>query len=132
MINDLTNSVSQIQRLSLKQLFVSSPDGSSVKSFPLIGDLTSPGIVAWTTKIPFNLSTTSKSYSISFGNGVVFNEVPNISFSVQMDNANFGVIPIITNLSTGTLGITLKVVSGSPDSTNLVSGVLHITAIGYH
>jgi hypothetical protein len=49
-----------------------------------------------------------------------------------MDNANFGVVPILTNLNTNTLGVTLKVVSGSPDSTNLVSGVLHITAIGYH
>ena len=132
MINDLTNSVNQIQRLALKQLFVSSSDGSSVKSFPLIGDITSPGLTAWTTKIPFSLSTTSKSYALSFGNGATFNEAPNISFAVQMDNANFGVVPILTNLNTGTLGVTLKVVSGSPDSTNLVSGVLHITAIGYH
>lgn len=132
MINDLTNSVNQIQRLSLKQLFVLASDGSSVKSFPVIGDLTSPGLVTWTTKIPFNLSTTSKSYTVGFGNGAVFNEAPTVSFAVQMDNANFGVVPIITNLNTTNLGITLKVVSGSPDSTNLVSGVLHITAIGYH
>jgi hypothetical protein len=132
MINNLQNSINEIQRLSLRQLFVSGADNTSVKSFPLIGDLASSGLAIYTTTLSFSLSTTSKSYSIPFTGGITFNELPTLSFAVQMDNANFGVIPIITNLSTNDAGITIKVVAGSPASTNLVVGKLHITAIGYH
>jgi hypothetical protein len=132
MINNLQNSINEIQRLNLNQLFVSSLDNTSVKNLPIIGDLASSGIVVYTTTLPFSLSTTSKSYTIPFANGLTFNEVPTISFAIQMDNANFGVVPIITNLTTTSAGITIKVVSGSPASTNLVVGKLHITAIGYH
>jgi hypothetical protein len=132
MINNLQNSINEIQRLNLRQLFISSLDNTSVKSLPLIGDLASSGLVVYTTTLPFSLSTTSKSYTVPFANGLTFNEAPTLSFAVQMDNANFGVIPIITNLSTTGAGITIKVVAGSPASTNLVVGKLHITAIGYH
>lgn len=131
-INNIITSLSELQRLSLKQLFISSSDNSSTNSLPIIGDLTSSGLVVWTMKMPFSLSTTSKNYLVSFTNGPVFNESPTLSFAVQMDNANFGVIPIITNLSTTGAGITLKVVAGSPDATHLVTGNLHIQAIGYH
>jgi hypothetical protein len=132
MISNLQNSINEIQRLNLRQLFVSSADNTSVKSLPIIGDLASSGLVVFTTTLPFSLSTTATSYTVPFANGMTFNEVPTLSFAVQMDNANFGVIPIITNLTTTSAGITIKVVAGSPASTNLVVGKLHITAIGYH
>jgi hypothetical protein len=132
MINNLQNSINEIQRLNLNQLFVSSLDNTSVKNLPIIGDLASSGIVVYTTTLPFSLSTTSKSYVVPFANGLTFNEMPTISFAVQMDNANFGVVPIITNLTKTSAGMTITVVSGSPASTNLVVGKLHITAIGYH
>ena len=131
-INSIISSLNELQRLSLKQLFISSSDNSSTNSLPIIGDLTSSGLVVWTMKMPFSLSTTSKNYLVSFANGPVFNESPTLSFGIQMDNANFGIIPIVTNLSTTGAGITLKVVAGSPDTTHLVTGNLHITAIGYH
>jgi hypothetical protein len=131
-IDNLTSAISNLQRLSLKQLFISDSSNQSINSLPIIGDTTSPGLVAWTIKYPFTISTTSQAITVSFSNGPIFNDIPTLSFAVQMDNANFGVIPVITNISTTGATINLKVVSGQPDTTNQVLGNLHVTAIGYH
>jgi hypothetical protein len=131
-IDSLSNVNDQINRLSLKQLFVATPDNSTAKSLPVVGDLTSPGLVAWTIRMPFSLSTTTKSFTLPFTGGAIFNENPSVTFGIQMDNANFGVIPIVTFLSTSTMTVTLKVVAGSPSNTALANGILNVTVIGYH
>ena len=122
----------QSQRMAIPQAFFSNSDNTSSINLPAIGDISTPGLVVWTMKMPFSLSTTTKAYTVSFSNGPIFNDIPTISLAVQMDNANFGVQPIITNTARTGIGITFKVISGQPSATNLVSGQLHITAIGYH
>lgn len=133
MIDNMNTIVqNQSQRMAIPQVFFSNTDNTGTTGLPVIGDISTPGMVVWTMKMPFSLSTTTKAYTISFINGPVFNDIPTLSFAIQMDNANFGVQPIITNVTRNGAGITFKVISGQPSTTNLVNGQLHITAIGYH
>ena len=132
-IDNLASSMgTTLQRMSLKQAFFASQDNQSVASYPLTGDLSSPGVVIWTIEIPFVLTSTTNSYNISFSNGPVFNVEPTLSFAIQMDNANFGIVPIITKLDTKGAAITLKAIAGQPSSNQSATGLLHVTAIGYH